>query len=72
MPIMFKILCPINKKTSIITNETHDALKESIPPALCFKLITTGIEPMISITANKTVVTFNISMISKTRFMLQK
>ncbi len=72
IPIRSSILWPINKKTSIIASDTHEALKESILPAFCFRLIMIGIEPIISITANKTVVTFNISTMSKTRFMAQK
>ena len=72
MPIISRILCPINKKTSIIASETQEALKESIFPAFCLRLIMTGIEPITSITANNTVVTFNISITSKTRFITNK
>lgn len=61
-PIMSKILWPTNKNTIMMASDTHDTLKACTSPMLCFKERITGMEPIISITANSTMVTFKISM----------
>ena len=53
---------PINKNISINKRETIVAFPASISPALLFISIIIGIEPVISITANITIKTENISI----------
>jgi hypothetical protein len=50
----------------MILNETSEALRASMLPARSFNAIIIGIDPIMSITANKTMVTFKISTILNT------
>lgn len=55
-----------------MAKDTHEALSGLIVPALCFRLIITGIDPIISITAKSTMLTFNISTKSNFKGILTK
>ncbi len=68
IPIISKIEFPTNKKTIIIANETQEAFIASMVPVRSFTPIIMGMEPMMSITANNTMVTLRISIMSKFRF----
>ena len=70
IPMIFRIELPTNKKTIINTNETKVAFSEWMCPTFLRTSITTGIEPMISITANRIMVTVNISFMLKCMLML--
>ncbi len=64
-PMTPRMLSPINTKAIIITSATIDAFALWICPAFLRSLITIGILPTISITANKIMVAAVISLISK-------
>lgn len=66
MPIISSIEFPTNKNTIIIASDTHEAFRASMLPAFCRTDIITGIEPIISMTAKRTIETFNISIRLKT------
>jgi hypothetical protein len=51
----------------MINRETQEARSGLMLPTLRFKLMITGIEPMISMTAKSTVLTFRISTKSKVK-----
>ena len=61
-PMSSKIDSPAKRNTTIMASETSDALPDCNSPDVCRKLIMTGIEPIISITAKSTIVTVAISL----------
>ena len=65
IPMKLSIFSPTTKNKSIIPPATIDAFPLlSVPPAAVLSFTTIGREPMISITANKTILAFAISMMS--------
>ena len=65
IPIRFKILLPRNKKAIKIIPAIIEAFSLCMFPAFYRKSIIIGILPTISITANSTINTVNISLKSK-------
>jgi hypothetical protein len=69
MPMISRIDWPTNKNISINKNETAVAFSACICPAFLRTSINTGIEPIISITANNIMVTVSVSF--RLNIMLQ-
>ncbi len=59
-PINFKILSPKKRKRSMINNDVRVAFSECMLPALLLISIIIGMEPIISMTANKIIETVSI------------
>jgi len=66
MPIISSMEFPTKRNVIIMQKETKEAFAAFIDPLVCFNVMITGIEPMMSITANNTMVTLRISTRSKT------
>ena len=64
IPINFKSSSPTNKKVIMITPETIDAFSDSICPNFARNPMIIGMEPIMSITAKRTIPTVIISLMS--------
>jgi hypothetical protein len=65
IPMMSRMEFPTKRKTIISKKETKVAFSECMCPTFLRTSMTTGIDPMISITANRIIVTVNISLMLK-------
>ncbi len=72
MPINFNISSPTNKKAIIIIAATIDAFSDWTWPTFRRKSIIIGILPIISITANNTIVAVIISLKFSPNFIFLK